>query len=162
MYVHWVQLKVCRLTDMSLLKTLEQLFWKLKLCDPVTIKIRRRNVLGDLLQKMKIFFSDKEICPIKVEFVSFMSTESGVDSGGIGREMFSLLYDEVVGKLLQGPVKRHTFVHDLQRLDENDFYAYGQCVVLSLLHGYDAPHQFCHGVASFILGNYTKKLHLFN
>lgn len=118
----------------------------------VTFKIRRKNLLADVLQKFKVLFGEKDYCKINVEFISFSKTESGVDTGGLAREMFSSLFNSAPGKLLQGPINRHTFLHDLARLEASDFYAFGQSVVLALLHNCEAPHQLCDGVVSYILG----------
>jgi len=56
----------------------------------VTFVIRRRKLYTDVMQKMKIFFSKESLCRIIVEFMSFSSVESCVDTGGPGREMFTL------------------------------------------------------------------------
>lgn len=53
---------------------------------------------------------------------------------------------------MQGPLLRHSFLHDLSRLSSGEFYMYGQFVALSILSKYGSPHQFCEGLASYILG----------
>ena len=118
----------------------------------IVFQVRRRQILNDVLKKMKIFFSNKELSKIKVEFVSFSKVESGVDTGGPGRELFALLYEQAVGMLMEGELGQHVLLHDLVRLENQDFFTYGQCIALALLHGYDSPHQFCKGLSGFISG----------
>ena len=114
-------------------KSLDELIGELKLkikcTEHVTFQVRRRHVFSDVLQKIKIFFGGQSLSRVTVEFISFMKSESGVDTGGLCRELFSLLYEEAAGKLLQGPTRKYTFVHDLERLEAGDFFAYGQSVV---------------------------------
>ena len=116
----------------------------------VTFQIRRRCLYQDVLKKMRIFFENKPLRKVKVVFSSAGSKEAGIDTGGPGREMVSLFYDACVGKLLQGDEQKHSFIHDLTKTTE--FYLFGKFVVLALLHGYESPHSFCKGLASYILG----------
>ena len=123
--------------------------------DEVTVQVRRRYVFEDMVKKMKVFFSEKELCKVKAEFISFGNVEAAVDTGGPGRELFSLCHEQSCGVLLHGPQSRYTFLHDLSRLDSKDFYAYGQIVALGILLGYGGPHQFSKGLSMFLLSEYV-------
>lgn len=104
----------------------------------VTFNIRRKNVYGDVLKKMELFFGNKKLCPVRVVFSSLNANEAAVDTGGPGREIVSLFYESCAGKLLYGSENKYCFMHDLQRL--NEFKIFGKFVALALLHGYEPPH----------------------
>lgn len=136
------------------MKDLSQRFLSNNLENFVTFNIRRRHVYSDIMKKMKIFFSDRPLKRFKAEFISVGVKESGIDTGGQGRELVTLFYNSVSGQLLHGEPKNQVFIHDLLKVRNGDFFTFGQFVALALLHGYDPPHQLCRGLSGYISGYY--------
>ena len=58
-----------------------------------------------------MFFKNSVIKPITVEFVG----EEAADDGGPLRELCTKFYDNGPGKLLYGPEKNYSFMHDAHR-----------------------------------------------
>ena len=109
------------------------------LYDKGTVKftIRRRCLYDDVRKKMKLFFQVKSIRKVEVEFTSVNTAEAGIDTGGLGREMTTLFYNSLPGKLVQGMENEYSFIHDLYKIE--DFFCFGQFVALAILHGYEPP-----------------------
>ena len=84
--------------------------------DTVTFAVRRRHLFNDIMRKMELFFDSKPLKKIKVDFISAGVKESCIDTGGPSREMYSLLYDTAILKLLQGTEKSLVFIHDMHHL----------------------------------------------
>ena len=79
--------------------------------DTVTFVVRRRHLFSDILRKMQLLFDSKPLKKIKFDFISAGVKESCTDNGGPSREMYSLLYDTAILKLLQGNEKSLVFIH---------------------------------------------------
>lgn len=137
---------------LNLEKELNVLSAKFMKKSKVTFNIRRRCVFNDVMQKMEVFFSDAELSPFKVEFTSMGGKEAGVDTGGPTRELISLFYQSTIGKLTYGRQNNEFFIHDLQKLTEDQYMFFGKFVSLSLLHGCNPPY-FSAGLSGFIVGH---------
>ena len=120
--------------------------------DTVTFVVRRRHLLSDILRKMQLLFDSKPLKKIKFDFISAGVKESCTDNGGPSREMYSLLYDTAILKLLQGNEKSLVFIHDMHHLQEKTFFKFGQLVILAILSGCDTPHQLNEALVCHMLG----------
>ena len=78
------------------------------------------------------------------------TVEAGIDTGGLGREMTTLFYNSLPGRLAQGMENKYSFIHDLYKIE--DFFCFSQFVGLAVLHGYEPPHFLNVGLSSHILG----------
>ena len=106
------------LTYAEKLKNLSSIF---KSHESVEICLRRRRIWEDSVQKLKPLFKDG-IKPFHIGFVG----EESVDHGGPFKEYFTLLFDEVKHQLLcAGGNLGFTFLHDIQKLQNDEFYLSG-------------------------------------
>ena len=99
--------------------------------DSVTLHIKRRSVYKDVMKKFNLHFAKKHLRRVNVTFITGCTDknqESGVDDGGLGRELISSMYEECRGKLLQGPLGHFTFVHDVVKLQNKEFENFGKFV----------------------------------
>ena len=79
--------------------------------------------------------------------------ECAADTGGPTRELFSLIYKDVMGsKLTRGSVPNLTFSHDQSALVAGEYKMFGQLVALAFLNNASLPHCFSRSVANYILG----------
>lgn len=86
---------------------------------------------------------------MSVEFIR----ESTVDTGGPTRELFSLVYRQVMdGKLTRGSAPNLTFMHDQGALLAGEYKALGQMIALAFLNEASGPHFFSPTVTQHILG----------
>ena len=120
--------------------------------DSVTLAVRRRRLFSGVMRKMELFFDGKPLRKIKIDFISAGVKESCIDTGGPSREMYSLLYDTAILKILQGTEKSLVFIHDMHHLQEKTFCKFGQLVALSILTEYDTPHQLSEALVYHMLG----------
>ena len=139
-------------TKQSSVKSLERIKEEFRDNEPVTFVIRRKRIFSDVLKKMDVFFRDKNLCAVKVEFVSFGNFEGGVGEGPLN-EMFTLFYEEARGKLSYGSEKLETLTHDHKLLAEKQYLYFGKLVALAVLGGHPTPKQFSDGLVGYILGN---------
>ena len=67
--------------------------------------------------------------------------ESGVDTGGPGREFFSLLFEEACDHLMSHGQKPNScyFNHDQISNQERQFYYFGKLAAVAILGGMGAP-----------------------
>ena len=87
----------------------------LKKADHNTFLIQRSKVWNNVVQEVKV--SDLSTYKISVEFIG----ECAADTGGPTREMFSLLYKDVIkGKLTRGSMPNLTFTHDQSALLDHE------------------------------------------
>ena len=84
---------------------------------------------------MNMFFKNSIIT---VEFVG----EEAVDHGGPLRKLYTMFYDNAPGKLLYGPEKSYSFLHDAHRNEKCHFNLFGKFVANRLLKGVQGPHCF--------------------
>jgi len=84
--------------------------------------------------------------------MSLDSNESGVDTGGPGRELVTLVYEEAYKQIFQGPENCKTFIHDHGKVTEKIIYNFGKFVALAMLHVYGNPRYFSEGLSGFIVG----------
>ena len=120
--------------------------------DTVTLAVRRRRLFSGVMRKMELFFDGKPLRKIKIDFISAGVKESCIDTGGPSREMYLLLYDTAILKILQGTEKSLVFIHDMHHLQEKTFCKFGQLVALSILTEYDTPHQLSEALVYHMLG----------
>ena len=120
--------------------------------DTVTFAVRRCHLFSDIMRKMELFFDSKPLKKIKVDFISAGVKESCIDTGRPSREMYSLLYDTVILKILQETETSLVFVHDMHHLQEKTFFKFGQLVALAILSGYDTAHQVSEVLVCHMLG----------
>ena len=57
------------------------------------------------------------------------------------------------GKLLYGPEKNYSFIHDSHRNEKCHFYLFGKFVAIGLLQGVPGPHCFCKPLVEYILSD---------
>ena len=117
----------------------------------VTFAVRRCHLFGDIMRKMELFFDNKPLKKIKVDFISAGVKEYCIDTGGPSREMYSLLYDTAILKLLQRTEKSLVFIHGMHHLQEKTFFKFGQLVALAILSGCDTPHQLSEAIVCHML-----------
>jgi len=113
----------------------------------VKFVVRRSNVFGDVMKKLETFFSADEIRPIKVEFVG----EGAVDDGGPLRELFTVFYQSLPGKLVCGRTGNYTFAHDVHSIERNHFYLLGKLMAIGFLQNISGPRFFCKPLVNYIL-----------
>ena len=117
--------------------------------ESVKFAIRRNNVVDDVMRKMNMFFKNSVIKPITVEFVG----KEAADDGGPLRELYTIFYDNGSGKLLYGPEKNYSFMHDAHRNEMCHFYLFGKFVAIGLLKRVPGPHCFCKPLVEYILSD---------
>ena len=117
--------------------------------ESVKFVIRRNNVVDDVMRKMNMFFKNSVIKPIAVEFVG----EEAIHDGGPLRDFYTIFYDNAPGKLLYGPEKNYSFMHDAHRNEKSHFYIFGKFVAIGLLQGVPGPHCFCKPLVEYILSD---------
>ena len=98
---------------------------------------------------MNMFFKNSVIKPITVEFVG----KEAADDGGPLRELYTKFYDNGSGKLLYGPEKNYSFMHDAHRNEMCHFYLFGKFVAIGLLKRVPGPHCFCKPLVEYILSD---------
>ena len=112
-----------------------------------TILVQRSRVWSNVVQELK--YSDLKTYRLSVEFIG----ECAADTGGPTRELFSLLYKDVItGKLTRGTMPNLTFTHDQSALVANEYKTLGQLVALAFLNNASLPHFFSPTVAHYVLG----------
>ena len=112
-----------------------------------TILVQQSRVWSNVVQELK--YSDLKTYRISVEFIG----ECAADTGGPTRELFSLLYKDVItGKLTRGTMPNLTFTHDQSALVANEHKTLGQLVALAFLNNASLPHFFSPTVAHYVLG----------
>ena len=84
-----------------------------------------------------------------VEFVG----KEAADDGGPLRELYTKFYDNGSGKLLYGPEKNYSFMHDAHRNEMCHFYLFGKFVAIGLLKRVPGPHCFCKPLVEYILSD---------
>ena len=78
--------------------------------------------------------------------------ESATDNGGPTRELFSLIYEDIMdSKLIRGSMPNLTFSHDLASLWAGEYKIFGQLTALAFLNNASLPHFFSPSVAYYIL-----------
>lgn len=108
--------------------------------------IQRSKVWKQVLSELQE--SPAETTKINVQFIG----EPAADTGGPTREMFSLVFKQVVDSgITRGSVPDMTFMHDQQALQDHHYKVLGQLVALSLLNGGSGPHFFCPILAHYLV-----------
>ena len=116
------------LTYAEKLKKLSSIF---KSHESVEICVRRRRIWEDSVQTLKRLFKDG-IKPFHIRSVG----EKAVDHGGQFKEYFTLLFDEAKHQLLcTGGNLGFTFLHDIQKLKNGEFYLFRFVVLRGHLEG---------------------------
>ena len=115
--------------------------------ESVKFVIRRNNVIDDFMRKMNIFFKNIVIKPVTVEFVG----EEAINDEDPLQELYTIFYDNSLGKLLYEPEKNFSFMHDAHRNEECHFYFFGKFVGVGLLQRVPGPHCFCKPLVEYIL-----------
>ena len=134
------------------LKNLSSIF---KSHEFVEICVRRRRIWEDSVQKLKRLFKDG-IKPFHIGFVG----EESVDHGDPFKEYFTLLFDEVKHQLLcAGGNLGFTFLHDIQKFQNDEFYLFSLLSCVGILKRCAGPRRFLPSVVEKIfLGTSTKQL----
>ena len=116
--------------------------------------IQRSKIWNNVIQEVKSM--EFETYRMSVQFIG----ECAADTGGPTRELFSLIYNDVMGsKLTRGSVPNLTFSHDQSALLDGEYKIFGQLVALAFLNNASLPHCFSLFVASYILGMDCDALH---
>ena len=134
------------------LKNLSSIF---KSHEFIEIYVGRRRIWEDSVQKLKRLFKD-EIKPFHICFVG----DEAVDHGCPFKEYFTLLFDEVKHRFFctYGNLG-FSFLHDIQKLQNGEFYLFGLLCFIGILKGCTAPRCFLSSVVEKIfLGTSTKQL----
>ena len=107
------------------------------------------------MQKLKLLFKDG-IKPFHIGFVG----EEAVDHAAPFKKYFTLLFDEVKHQFLcTGGNLGLTFLHDIQKLQNGEFYLFGLLFCVGILKGCADPRCFLPSVVERIfLGTSTKQL----
>ena len=87
-------------------------------------------------------------------FITFVQ-EDGIDAGGLLREYFQILWENVKNnnELFTGPNNARVLTHNVLALDKNEYRAVGNCIALSLMYGGSAPRFLSSSVISYLLGD---------
>ena len=113
--------------------------------------IQQSKVWNNIVQEVKV--NDLNTYKISVEFIC----KCAADTGGPTREVFSLLYKDVItGKLTRGSMQNLTFVYDQSALIANEYKILGQLVASAFLNDASLPHFFSSIVAHYVLGTECK------
>lgn len=113
----------------------------------INFYVQRSRVWKNVVEELKT--SELSTCKISVEFIG----ECAVDTGGPTRELFSLVYQQVMGgKLTRGSPPNITLSHNQEALDAGEYKALGQLIALALLNEASGPHFFSPTFAHYILG----------
>ena len=75
----------------------------------------RMNLLKDTMSKMKR--AGNSLCQLKIDFIG----EDGSDFGGPTNEFFTEFFESTIGYLVYGQPQEYVFVHDIQRLRNNEY-----------------------------------------
>ena len=85
--------------------------------ESVKFVIRRNNVVDDVTRKMNMFYKISVIKSVTAEFVG----EEAIDDRDPLRELYTIFYDNGPRKLLYGPEKNYSFMHDQHRNEKCHF-----------------------------------------
>ena len=134
------------------LKNLSSIF---KSHEFVEICVRRRRIWEDSVQKLKRLFKD-EIKPFHICFVG----EEAAVHGGPFKEYFTLFFHEVKHRFFCTYSNLgFSFLHDIQKLQNGEFYLFGLLCFIDILKGCTGPRCFLSSVVEKIfLGTSTKQL----
>jgi len=86
-----------------------------------------------------------------VKKISKCNQEDGDDFGGLTREFFSLVSNEASSVLIQGCENNFSPIHDVERLEKEEYKVYGYLIAAAMKHGCSGPRNLCTAVASAIL-----------
>ena len=113
------------------------------------IHIRRAKILHDTYSEVEDIPEDEWRPTMKVTFIG----ESGVDTGGLSREFFSLFYEAISNSsYMSGSSPHMSFSHDQVALKSGKFENFGKLISLALLNGHQAPQFLSSSVVNHILG----------
>lgn len=94
----------------------------------LTFFVQRSRVWNYILEELKTI--ELSTCKMSVEFIG----ESAVDRGGPTRELFSVVYQQVMdGKLTRGSAPNLAFMHDQRALLAGEYTFLGKLIALALL-----------------------------
>ncbi len=114
----------------------------------MTVHVRRGHVLEDGLSELLETDPDEWRSSLKVTFVG----ESGIDTGGLSREFFTLLYSSLAeSSLVSGKPPMLTLSHIQALLESGKYEALGWALSLALLGGFHVPQFFSKSLVNFIL-----------
>ena len=117
--------------------------------------MRRRRIWEDSVEKLKCLFKNGAK-PFHIRFVG----EEVVDHGGPFKEYFTLLFDEVKHQLLRTSGNLgFTFLNNIQKLQNGQFYLFGLSCCVGILKGCPGPRYFLPSVVEkIVLETSTKQL----
>ena len=92
------------------------------------ISIPRRKLWRDVVAKLSKFTNEDLSIPLFVDFIG----EDGADYGGLTREFFSAVHDEVSIILFHGPPNNYYPQHNQERLKKREYEIFGKIVSLAL------------------------------
>ena len=99
------------------------------------ISIRRRKLWRDVVAKLSKLTNEDLSKPLFVDFIG----EDSADYGGLTREFFSAVYDEVSTILFDGPPNNSYPQHNQERLEKWEYEIFGKTVSLALSSGCAGP-----------------------
>lgn len=120
------------------------------------LKIRRRKIWSDVMEKLTLFNSDchsKEALDLCLQLDIKFIGEEAIDQGGVSREFFSCVFVAGTQKIMIGNSENnyYTFIHDSTALEHRHYYFYGVLLGLALLHGCPGPHNWCPSLSQYVL-----------
>ena len=99
------------------------------------LTIRRKKAWLDTSQKLKRVFKNG-VQPLTIKFIG----EEASDVGGPLKEFYGVVFDDVKNYLMiSGHGSRFTFLHDLEKLKNGDFFLLGNLFALAILSGCAGP-----------------------
>ena len=111
------------------------------------LKIRRRKIFLDTMQKLKIHFKDG----VKLFKVSFVGDDP-TDGKGPLREFFSLLFEDAKQFILcSGASSQFTFLHITEKLKAKEFLYFGNLIALAIINECAGPRYFLPSLAAKLL-----------
>lgn len=113
----------------------------------INMHVRRTQFWPDLCAQIEDMDEEDWKPKIRVVFVG----EAGVDTGGLMREFYSLLYKSVQGPLMRGQSPYLTFTHDQTALNKRMYELFGKLVAIGILNGLPGPNYLAEVLARHIL-----------
>ena len=108
--------------------------------------VRRKGVWNDSNGKLKRFLG-VNIKALKSEFFG----EEAVDKGGLLREFLSSVFEDVQKHIMIGGNNGFTFLHDVRKLADGQFFRFSQLIAPSLLHSCPGSRCLIESVAKHML-----------
>jgi hypothetical protein len=110
--------------------------------DVLSLQVVRRLFQRTALEQLQDCTEEDWHKPVKVTFIG----EEGIDAGGLLREFFTLVFDN-----MQVFNSNGCFCVDSQFLQDRRYFIIGKVTALALIHGHPGPHALNPVLSKYIL-----------